>query len=404
MSHPSKKPSSQPPEPPHWLHQRLPFLRWLHHHMATFPMPPVNGWWGLGACLITALCLMGLSGLFLAITYTPDIHQAFNAIEEIERRIPCGWLIRSIHTTGATMLFAALYLHIGRGLWYGSYKAPREFVWLSGLVLMALFMTTAFAGYVLPWGQMSYWGATVVTHAVSAVPVIGKPLLALLLGEDSLGTIALHRFFVLHFALGFIALAIVGLHVLFLHGTGSSNPTADSPQPITHTRPFFPYYSSKDGVIVCGFLLLYALIMFFLPDWVEKTSNIIPANPLKTPSDITPEWYLAPFYAMLRAVPSRLGGLIIAGSSLLVLVALPWLDRSPRHNATYRPMLRIGMVAVFVAFITLGAAGVHSPTALWLWLSRTAMCVWFGTFLIVLPLTARHERTTAHAAHGGPHA
>ncbi|WP_018980592.1 cytochrome b [Saccharibacter floricola] len=395
------QPSSSNTNATGWLTRRLPFLAPLHRHMTQFPMPPVNGWWGLGACLIVALCLMGLSGLFLALNYTPDSQQAFSAIEEIQRRVPSGWLIRSIHTTGATMLFAALYLHVGRGLWYGSYKAPRELVWLSGLVLLLLFMITAFAGYVLPWGQMSYWGATVITHAVEAIPAIGKPLINVLLGGEGLGTIALHRFFVLHFALGFIVLAIVGLHVVFLHGVGSSNPTADSPQPVTQTRPFSPYYISKDGVLVCVFLLIYAGLLFFLPDWIEKTSNIIPANPLKTPSDITPEWYLAPFYAMLRAVPSRLGGLIVAAFSVLVLFALPWLDRSPRHNATYRPTIRLGMTLVFIAFITLGAAGVHSPTTLWLWLSRVGLIVWFGVFLILLPLTAQRERRLARSPQEG---
>ncbi|MXV44955.1 cytochrome b [Saccharibacter sp. 17.LH.SD] len=389
-----------PPSPfSHWLNKRLPFLRPLHQHFSRFPMPPVNGWWTLGACLIAIVLLMGASGLFLALNYTPDIQQAFSSIETIERRVPSGWLIRSLHMGGATVFFAALYLHIGRGLWYGSYKAPRELVWLSGLLLMVLFMTTAFAGYVLPWGQMSYWGATVITHAIEAIPALGKPLVTFLLGGNDLGTVALHRLFVLHFTLGFIVLAIIGLHVLCLHGVGSSNPTADSPTPITTTRPFHSDYSIKDGLAVCGVLIIYAILIFFLPDWLEKTSNLIPADPLKTPSDITPEWYLAPFYAMLRAVPSRLGGLIIAATSIIILFALPWLDQSPRHNATYRPTIRVGMTLAFMAFLTLGIAGLHTPSTIWLWLSRLSLIVWFSVFLLILPLTARHERLSPKGDH-----
>lgn len=383
--------NTPPHTPKNWLDQRLPFVRSLYRHMTQFPMPPVSFWWGFGACLIAALLFIGVSGLFLAINYTPDTQQAFNSIETIQRRIPSGWLIRSLHTGGVTMLFGALYLHIGRGLWYGSYKAPRELVWLTGLLLMMLFMCTAFAGYILPWGQMSYWGATVITHAIEAIPGIGKPLVTLLLGEDTLGTIALHRFFVLHFTLGFVAFALVALHVICLHGTGSSNPTLDSAHPITKTRPFHPYYSSKDGILISIFLLIYAILIFFLPDWLEKTSNLIPANPLKTPADITPEWYLAPFYAILKAVPSRLGGLVLAVLSILVLFALPWLDRSPRHNATYRPIIACGLTFAFTAFITLGAAGLHSSTPFWIWLSRISLIVWLGVFLGILPFVSYKE-------------
>ncbi len=387
-----------PTPPSHWLDRRLPFLRPFCRHMARFPMPPVNLLWTIGACLIAAFGLMIVSGIFLALHYQPDMTQAFESIEAIERRVPSGWLIRSIHAGGVSMLFAALYLHIGRGLWYGSYKAPRELVWLSGLIVMLLFMVTAFAGYVLPWGQMSYWGATVITHAVDAVPAIGHPLLVYLLGEETLGNIALHRFFILHFTLGFIIAALIGLHIICLHGTGSSNPTLDSPQPDKTTRPFAPFYVVKDSLAVCIFLALLAGLIFFLPGLLSKIDNITPANPLKTPADITPEWYLAPWFAMLRAIPSRLGGLIIAGSSLLVLFALPWLDISPRHNATYRPFIRIGMGLFFLAFLTLIVAGLQPATPLWAWISRGALLVWFLVFLVLLPFTAWQERKAAQSS------
>ncbi|MBE1724104.1 MULTISPECIES: cytochrome b [Acetobacteraceae] len=384
-----------------WLDSRLPFLRPFCQHMTRFPMPPVNLLWTLGACLMVAFGLMVVSGLFLSLHYQPDLAQAFDSVEAMERRVPSGWLIRSIHTGGVSLLFAALYLHVGRGLWYGSYKAPRELVWLSGLFLMLLFMTTAFAGYVLPWGQMSYWGATVITHAVEAIPGIGHGLLVYLLGEDTLGGVALHRFFILHFTLGFIIAAVVGLHILCLHGTGSSNPTLDSPHPDRTTRPFAPFYVVKDCLAVCVFLALFAGLIFFLPGLLGKLDNIIPANPLKTPTDITPEWYLAPWFAMLRAVPSRLGGLIAAATSLLVLFILPWLDQSPRHNATYRPLARMGLGLFFIAFIILILAGMNRATPLWVWLSRGAMLVWFLTFLGLLPLAAYRERQASDASTQG---
>ncbi|WP_236646622.1 cytochrome b [Aristophania vespae] len=386
---------SPPPHKPDLEHQsgqRLSFLYSFYKHFSHYPMPPVNWFWCLGACLLAALGLMMLSGLFLAINYVPDTHQAFQAIVTIERHVPSGWLIRAIHMAGATMIFAALYLHIGRGLWYGSYKAPREFVWLTGLLLMALFMVTAFAGYVLPWGQMSYWGATVITHAIESIPFIGKPLLNFLLGGPELGDIALRRFFILHFTLGFVAVAIIALHILCLHAVGPTNPTLDSPQPKRVTRPFHPFYTIKDNIAVCVFLIIYTILIFYLPHLIEKQANLLPANSLKTPDTISPEWYLAPFFAMLRAVPSQLGGLAIAFASLLMLFALPWLDRSPKHNATYRPLVRLGWILFFTAFLTLIVAGLEPPSTWWIWLSRVALLIWFSVFLVILPYASFRER------------
>lgn len=371
--------------------QRLEIFRKCYRHCALFPMPAVNWLWCIGACLIAALGFMVLSGLFLAINYQPDIDHAFSSVMTLERHVPAGWLVRAIHMGGATMLFAALYLHIGRGLWYGSYKAPREFVWISGLLLMSLFMMTAFAGYILPWGQMSYWGATVATHALGSIPLIGKPLTIFLLGSPELGNIALRRFFVLHFTIGFIAVALVMLHVLCLHSVGSTNPTEESAKPDTTLRPFHPFYTIKDATAVCLFLIIYAVLIFFLPQLIEKQANLFPANPFKTPPAISPEWYLAPFFAMLRAIPSQLGGLMVALSSVLLLFALPWLDRSPRHNARYRPFIRIGWVLFFISFLTLIIAGLAPASHLWIIMSRIALIIWFSVFLILLPYTSWKE-------------
>ncbi|EHH68863.1 cytochrome b [Gluconobacter morbifer] len=375
-----------------WLNRRLPVIPLFRREYITFPMPRnLNALWSFGAFLIVTMALMLCSGLFLAINYTPDITQAFASVETIDRQVASGWFIRALHMGGVTMLFAALYIHIGRGLWYGSYKAPRELLWLTGLGLMLMIMVTAFAGYVLPWGQMSYWGATVIVNAINAVPLVGHTLSVWLFGGDSLGNVALHRLFVLHFTMAFAILGVIGLHVAALHVAKSNNPSGTDPVHPEQTLPFHPYYTSKDGFALCLFLMVYAGLIFFCPDLLTLADNYIQANPLITPKDITPEWYFAPFYAILRAVPSKLGGLGLAAGSLAVLLALPWLDRSPIRPATRRPMARLSLPLAFLSFAILGFAGMHRPTETWLWLSRIAAAYWFFHFLVVMPLCAQRE-------------
>ncbi|WP_408874001.1 cytochrome bc complex cytochrome b subunit [Gluconobacter roseus] len=389
MPSPDKTPGT---EPSSWLDRRFPVTGFLRREYVTFPMPRnLNALWSFGAFLIVTMAFMIASGLFLAINYTPDITQAFANVEAIDRQIPSGWFIRSLHMGGVTMLFACLYIHLGRGLWYGSYKAPRELLWLTGLGLMLMVMVTAFAGYVLPWGQMSYWGATVVLNAVHAIPLIGHPLSELLLGGETLGNIALHRLFVLHFTMAFAILGVITLHVAALHVVKSNNPTGIDPTSPAQTLPFHPYYTSRDGFALCLFLMVYAGLVFFLPGLLTLADNYIQANPLITPRDIRPEWYFAPFYAILRAVPSRLGGLILATGSLAVLFALPWLDRSPIRPATRRPLVRLSLPLAFASFILLGVAGMHPPTEAWLTISRMAMVWWFIHFLLVMPLASERE-------------
>lgn len=372
--------------------KRLPFLRPLLRHFSNFPMPPVTWMWSLGACLLITLFLMIISGLFLALNYQDSPSQAFHSLEAIERRLPSGWFIHALHQGGASMFFIALYGHIARSIWYGSYKAPREFVWLSGLCLFMLFMITAFAGYVLPWGQMSYWAATVIFNALHSIPLIGDLLTNIIFGENHIRAIALHHLFIYHLFLGALSLAIIIFHILSLHSVGSTNPTQESPNPVTETKPFHPYYTSKESLILCIFLFIYTIMIFFLPDYFNKIENLIPANPMKTPPHISPEWYLAPYFAILKAVPSRLGGLVIAASSLLILFAFPWLDRSPYHHARYRPMIHYHIVIFFLSFITLIAAGLHDMTTLWLWLSRIAIILYFFIPLCVFPWNAKKER------------
>lgn len=377
-----------------WLNTRLPIISVFRREYIEFAMPRnLNYLWNFGAFAVVSLMLLVLSGIFLALNYTPTIADAFSSVETIDRQVASGWLVRAIHMGGVSMLFAALYVHIARSLYYGSYKAPRELVWLTGLGLLLLVMITAFAGYVLPWGQMSYWGATVVINAVNTVPLIGKPFASWLLGGEGLGNIALHRFFVLHFVTAFSIIGVIALHVATLHVTGSNNPTGKELTRPHQTVPFHPYYTTKDGLGLCLFLMVYAGLIFFAPDFLTLADNYVQANPLVTPADITPEWYFAPFYAILRAVPSKLGGLVLATGSIAVLFATPWLDASGVRSARSRPLLRVALPALFLAFIVLGVAGLHSPNGVWLWSSRIAVTYWYFYFLGLLPFVARRENS-----------
>ncbi len=375
-----------------WVEVRLPVISSFRREYVDFAMPKnLNYLWNFGAFATVSLGMLLLSGIFLALNYTPTVSDAFSSIETIDRQVASGWLVRSIHMGGVSMLFAALYVHVARGLYYGSYKAPRELIWLTGLGLLLMVMITAFAGYILPWGQMSYWGATVVVNALNTVPLIGKALTSWLMGGEGLGNVALHRIYVLHFLTAFSIIGVVALHIATLHVAGSNNPTGIDPEYSDETVPFHPYYTSKDGLGLCLFLIVYAVVVFFAPDFLTLAENYVQANPLVTPQDITPEWYFAPFYAILRAVPSKLGGLILATGSIGVLFAVPWLDKSPVRSARYRPLLRPALLLLFFSFVALGFAGMHPPAGGWLWLSRVAVCYWYLYFLVLLPFQSRRE-------------
>ncbi|MCQ8240439.1 cytochrome b [Rhizosaccharibacter radicis] len=386
--------SDLPPGAPplaHWIDARLPVLSYLRREYVEYPTPRnLNHLWNFGAFITVTLVLMILTGLFLALNYEPSVAGAFASVEAIDRQLPSGWLLRSIHMAGATLFFAALYVHIFRSLYYGSYKRPRELLWLTGMLLMFMVMATAFFGYVLPWGQMSFWGASVIVSAVSAVPLLGHALAALLQGGAILGDVAIHRFFVLHFLLGFAIAGVVGLHVLALHVTGSNNPAGIEARGPGDTLPFHPYYTSKDGLGLVVFLLIYAALVFFAPGWLTEADNYLPADPAVTPAEIRPEWYFSPFFAILRAVPSRSGGVLLAGLSVLLLCLMPWLDRSPVRSARYRPVYRPMVIVLAMAFLTLLAAGLHPPNGIWLLLSRIAAGCWFG-FFVLLPFVHRIE-------------
>jgi ubiquinol-cytochrome c reductase cytochrome b subunit len=303
-----------------------------------------------------------------------------------------GWLIRYAHAVGASMFFTAVYLHICRGLYYGSYKAPRELLWHIGIVIFLMMMATAFMGYVLPWGQMSYWGATVITNLFSAIPLVGESIVTWLWGGFSIDNPTLNRFFALHYLLPFIIVALVMLHLIALHRHGSNNPKGIDVKSDKDTIPFHPYYTVKDLFGFGIYFLIFAFFIFYQPNYLGHPDNYIPANPLVTPPHIVPEWYFLPFYAILRAVPSKLGGVLLMFSSIIILFFLPWLDRSKVRSANYRPMYRIAFWIFIVDGLILGYMGGKPPEEPYLTISRIAAAYYFFHFLILLPFIVKYEK------------
>ncbi|MEI9931444.1 MAG: cytochrome b N-terminal domain-containing protein [Rhizomicrobium sp.] len=325
-----------------WMDQRLPLARFAHDTMLTFPTPRnLNIWYAFGAILTVMLGIQILTGIVLAMHYVANANLAFDSVEGIMRDINYGWLIRYMHANGASFFFIAVYIHMFRGLYYGSYKAPREVLWILGVILYLLMVATAFFGYVLPWGQMSFWGATVITSFFTALDQItphwGSAIQTWLLGGYALGDPTLNRFFSLHYLLPFVIAGVVGLHVWALHVPGNNNPLGIDVQGPQDTVPFHPYYTVKDGFYVAIFILIYLAFVFYAPNFFGNPDNYTPANPVVTPPDIVPEWYLLPYYAMLRSVPQKLFGVIVMAGALLVLVFIPWLDTSKVRSTRFPP-------------------------------------------------------------------
>jgi ubiquinol-cytochrome c reductase cytochrome b subunit len=346
------------------------------------------------------LTIQIITGIILAMWYFASAEGAFNSVEHIMRDVNSGWMMRYAHANGASFFFIVVYIHIFRGLYYGSYKAPREMVWLLGLVIYLLMMATAFMGYVLPWGQMSYWGAQVITGFFSAIPVVGEPIRVWLLGGYAPDQAALTRFFSLHYLLPFVIAGVVILHIWALHIPGSSNPTGVEVKSEKDTLPFHPFYTAKDGWFAALVLTIYAAVVFFAPNAMGHPDNYIPANPLATPAHIVPEWYFWPFYAILRAftvdflwiIPAKLWGVLAMFASILLLFFLPWLDRSPVRSANYRPVFKRINWLLWIDVVILGICGMKPAEQPWVAISQIAAAYYFAHFLIILPLVSKFER------------
>ena len=377
-----------------WIDSRLPIFTMLDHEYNQYPMPRnVNYLWAFGAIAGIMLVIMIATGLVLAMQYAANTHIAFESVERIMRDVNYGWLLRYVHANGASMFFIAVYIHMFRGMYYGSYKAPREILWILGVIIFLVMMGTAFMGYVLPWGQMSFWGATVITNLFSAFPIVGDPIVTLLWGGFSVDNPTLNRFFALHFLLPFVLLGLVILHTAALHVCGSNNPLGIEPKGPQDTVPFNPYVTVKDGFAVVIFLIIYAVFVFFMPNYMGHPDNYIPANPLVTPAHIVPEWYFLPFYAMLRAIPDKLGGVLAMFGSIALLAFLPWLDRSKIRSCKFRPVYRQFFWILAIDALILGYAGSQPAEGSWLLIARIGTAYYFFHFLILLPLLGKLERT-----------
>jgi ubiquinol-cytochrome c reductase cytochrome b subunit len=376
-----------------WIDHRLPIFSYIEKEYHTFPTPRnFNYFWNFGAIATVMLVLMIATGVVLATNYTPHVLMAFDSVERIDRDVPQGWLIRDLHMNGASFFFIAVYIHIFRGMYYGSYKAPRELLWLLGVVIFLLMMATAFMGYVLPWGQMSFWGATVITNLFSALPVIGESIVTWLWGGFAVDNPTLNRFFALHYLLPFVIVAVVALHVVALHVHGSNNPLGIDPKGPQDTVPFHPYYTMKDGFGVMCFMIVYAAFTFFAPDFLGHPDNYVPANPLVTPEHIVPEWYFLPFYAILRAIPDKLGGVLAMFGAIGVLFLLPWLDTSRVRSCVFRPIYKWFMFVLVIDVIVLGWCGANPPEGFFVPLSRVATLYYFFHFIVLLPILGKIER------------
>ncbi|MCC9620567.1 cytochrome b N-terminal domain-containing protein [Thalassospira sp. MA62] len=391
-----------------WVDDRLPVFTMLHHSAIEYPTPKnLSYMWNFGSLAGFVLVTMILSGIFLVMNYTPHADMAFWSVERIMRDVNYGWLIRYIHMNGASMFFICVYIHIFRGLYYGSYKAPREVLWWIGILILLAMMATAFMGYVLPWGQMSFWGATVITNLFSAFPIIGDPLVTWLWGGFSVDNPTLNRFFSLHYLMPFVILGLVVLHVWALHSVRSNNPTGVEIKTPQDAIPFHPYYTIKDLFGMGVFLIFFMFFVFFAPDFFGEPDNYIPANPLVTPPHIVPEWYFLPFYAILRSIdfsifgiPAKLLGVLAMFASIIVLFVIPWLDTSKVRSSRFRPVYKWFFVILLIDCFILGYCGKKAPDDYFLGIEglkviivgQLATLYYFAHFLVVMPVVGKLER------------
>ncbi len=376
-----------------WFESRLPIMGLMHGSFVAYPVPRnLNYFWTFGGILSFMLGAQIITGIILAMHYTPHVDYAFGSVEHIMRDVNWGWFIRYTHANGASMFFVAVYIHMLRGLYYGSYKAPREVLWILGVIIYLLMMATGFMGYVLPWGQMSFWGATVITNLFSAIPLVGDAITTWLWGGYSVDNPTLNRFFSLHYLLPFMIAGVVILHVWALHVVGQNNPAGVEVKNIERdTLPFTPYATVKDAFGLVCFLIFYAWFIFYAPNYLGHADNYIEANPLVTPSHIVPEWYYLPFYAILRAIPSKLGGVVAMFGAIVILAFLPWLDTSRVKSAKFRPVYRVFFWAFVLACVGLGYLGSQPPEGGFVIAARLLTIYYFGFFLVIMPLLGLFE-------------
>ena len=393
-----------------WIEYRLPIFSFIDDSVGSnYPSPRnLNYWWNFGSLAGVTLVIMIATGIFLAMNYTAHVDMAFDSVERIMRDVNYGWLMRYVHRNGGTMFFMAVYIHIFRGMYYGSYKEPRELLWIIGIIIFLAMMATAFVGYVLPWGQMSFWGATVITNLFSVIPFFGENIVQWLWGGFSVDNPTLNRFYSFHFLLPFVIFALVFLHLWALHQHKSNNPTGVEIKGDADTIPFHPYYTAKDAFGLGVFLIFFLGFTFFAPNFFGEPENYIEANPLVTPAEIVPEWYFLPYYAILRAVPDNFidawgilpviitakeAGVILMFASIIALAFLPWLDTSKVRSARFRPIYK-QLFWIFVAdTFVLGYIGAHPPEGHFLLIGRIATAYYFFHLLILLPLLGKYEKT-----------
>ena len=384
-----------------WVDERLPIFSLLQHSTSLYPTPKnLNYWWNFGSLALLMLVIMVLTGIFLVMNYAANTAIAFDSVERIMRDVNWGWLIRYLHMNGASFFFVVVYIHMFRNLYYGSYKAPREILWIIGMVIYLLMTATAFMGYVLPWGQMSLWGATVITNLFGALPIVGAPILKLLLGGFSVDNATLNRLFSLHYLLPFVIFGLVGLHLWALHTVKSNNPLGVEVKSKDDTIPFHPYYTIKDAFGVSLFLIFFLGFVFFAPNFFGEPDNYIPANPMVTPPHIVPEWYLLPFYAILRSftqdlwiIPAKLQGVLGMFAAIGLLFFLPWLDTSKVRSATFRPIYKQVFWLLVVDAIILGYVGSQPVSDKLVTIGQLATAYYFAHFLVIMPILGKFEKT-----------
>ena len=368
-----------------------PIINLLNDHLIDYPTPVnINYLWNFGSMAGIFLVVQILTGIFLAMHYTPHVDLAFLSVEHIMRDVNNGWLLRYLHANGASMFFGVVYIHVARGIYYGSYQKPRGFVWVVGVVILILMMATAFMGYVLPWGQMSFWAATVITNLFSAFPIVGEPIVAWLWGGFSVDNATLNRFFSFHYLLPFLIIGAVLAHLAVLHQNGSNNPLGV--QAATDKIPFYHYFIIKDLFSWVVAFIFYFGFVFFAPNYLGHTDNYIEANAMVTPSHIVPEWYFLPFYAILRSIPHKLGGVIAMFAALLVLLLLPYLNTSEVRSSSFRPIHRQFFWLLVLDYFILGWIGGCAPETPYLEIGQLATFFYFFYFLFIVPILGILEK------------